>query len=255
LERVVREDSVRNGFADIAGPVLVAGANGGVGRHVMTRLRAYGVSARAMARSSEKLAPFVAAGDDAVIADVRDPESLRRATAGAAAVVCCVGARVGFSAPGSSVRDFFGFGPDGPEAVDNLGTKNLVAAMKSESVNRLVIVTSTLIHQPLNPFNFLMKPFGDILTQKDRAERCVRESGLAYTIVRPGGLTNAPPFQRGVRIAPADALSAGEISRADVAEVCVQALWCETALNKTIEIINNGASPVTDWTSFFAVVN
>jgi uncharacterized protein YbjT (DUF2867 family) len=234
-----------------SGKILVAGANGGTGRETMRRLAHHGVAARAMARSEDKLAEFKTEGFETVVADVRDRASLDQAVAGVDAVICCVGTRVGFSNSGKGFSDFFGFGADGADAVDNQGTRNLVEAMRAAGVNHLVIVTSMLINQPLNPFSLMMKPFGDILKMKDLAEKTVRESGLRYTIVRPGGLTNQPALEKGIKVAPADALSTGAISRADVAEVCVQALVAETAFNKTIEIVNDDSPVPTDWREFF----
>ncbi len=236
------------------GLVAVLGANGGTGREVVNRLRHHGVATRAIARSEAKLAAFAERNIETAVADVRDIASLEKALAGARAVINCVGTRVGFANTGKSVADFFGFGNDGADAVDNRGTVNLLDAMKRVGADRIVIVTSMLINQPLNPFSLMMKPFGDILTMKDKAEKAVRASGLRYTIVRPGGLTNQPPFQKGIKIAPADALSSGSISRADVAEVCVQALWTATASGKTLEIVSDETAPVSDWKAFFASV-
>ncbi len=236
------------------GKVLVAGANGGTGRQTVERLTHYKIPVRAMVRSEEKAAPFRAAGIETVIADVRFPDQLKAAVAGVNAVICATGTRVGFSASGSSLKDFFGFGDDGAEAVDLVGTQNLIDAAKAAGVSHFVLVTSMLINQPLNPFSLMMKPFGDILAVKGKGEEVLRRSGLRYTIVRPGGLTNEPFGQKGIKIAPADALTSGSISRADVAEVCVQSLWNDAALNKTFEIVNDTTPPVTEWNKSFAAV-
>lgn len=236
------------------GLVAVLGANGGTGREVVKRLAHYGVATRAVARSEDKLAAFAGQDIETAVADVRDPASLERALKGVRAVVNCVGTRVGFANTGKGIADFFGFGDDGADAVDNRGTTNVLNAMRRVGAEHIVIVTSMLINQPFNPFSLMMKPFGDILTMKDKAEKAVRASGLRYTIVRPGGLTNQPPFQKGIKVAPADALSSGSISRGDVAEVCVQALWTETAFGKTLEIISDETAPVSDWRSFFAAI-
>ncbi|MFQ3580542.1 MAG: SDR family oxidoreductase [Chloracidobacterium sp.] len=236
------------------GLVVVLGANGGTGREVVARLAHHGVATRAVARSERKLADIVKPGTETAVADVRDVESLENALRGARAVINCIGTRVGFANTGKGVADFFGFGEDGADAVDNRGTVNVLNAMKRVGAEHLVIVTSMLINQPLNPFSLMMKPFGDILTMKDKAEKAVRASGLRYTIVRPGGLTNQPPFQKGIKVAPADALSSGSISRADVAEVCAQALWTPAAYGKTLEIVADDTAPVSDWGAFFASV-
>ncbi|MCS7078975.1 MAG: SDR family oxidoreductase [Chloracidobacterium sp.] len=236
------------------GVVAVLGANGGTGREVVKRLLHYGVATRAVARSEAKLADFAGQNVETAVADVRDPASLEKALTGVRAVVNCVGTRIGFANTGKGIAGFFGFGADGADAVDNRGTVNVLNAMKRVGAEQIVIVTSMLINQPLNPFSLMMKPFGDILRMKDKAEKAVRASGLRYTIVRPGGLTNQPPFQKGIKVAPADALSSGSISRADVAEVCVQALWTETAFGKTLEIVSDDTAPVSDWKAFFASI-
>jgi NADP-dependent 3-hydroxy acid dehydrogenase YdfG len=236
------------------GIVAVLGANGGTGREAVARLQHYGIKVRAIARSEAKLKEVAGPGVETAVADVRDPAGLENALRGVRAVINCVGTRVGFANTGKGLADFFGFGEDGADAVDNRGTVNVLEAMKRVGAEHIVIVTSMLINQPLNPFSLMMKPFGDILTMKDRAEKAVRASGLRYTIVRPGGLTNQPPFQKGIKVAPADALSSGSIPRADVAEVCVQALWTDTAYGKTLEIISDDTPPVSDWRAFFASV-
>jgi uncharacterized protein YbjT (DUF2867 family) len=57
-------------------------------------------------------------------------------------------------------------------------------------------------------------------------ENTLRSSGVPYTIVRPAGLSNAPGGQSELIIGQGDHPLKGraQISRADVARVCVEAL-------------------------------
>lgn len=62
--------------------------------------------------------------------------------------------------------------------------RNLVAAARQAQVRRFVLVTSIGADELLNPLNL----FWGVLFWKKRAEEDLQRSGLAYTVVRPGGL-------------------------------------------------------------------
>ena len=75
-------------------------------------------------------------------------------------------------------------------------------------------------------------------------------SGVPFTIVRPGGLTDAPG---GGGVAIARTLPGfGTISRDDVAEVMTQALLQPEAKNKIVEIINDPDAPPANRPHLFA---
>ena len=67
-------------------PILVYGADGAQGSPVVRRLLAAGRPVRVLVRRPERAAGWRALGAEAVVADLDDPPSLRRATDGAAAV-------------------------------------------------------------------------------------------------------------------------------------------------------------------------
>ncbi|KAG4393479.1 hypothetical protein GLYMA_03G092500v4 [Glycine max] len=77
-----------------------------------------------------------------------------------------------------------------PERVDWVGLKNLVSALPS-SVKRVVLVSSIGVTK----FNELpwsiMNLFG-VLKYKKMGEDFLRNSGLPFTIIRPGRLTDGP---------------------------------------------------------------
>ena len=70
------------------------------------------------------------------------------------------------------------------------------------------------------------------------AENYLRQSGIDYTIVRPGGLKAKPPTGA-LKISGEDTLNAGEISRDLVADVCVASLTDGKAKNKVLEIVED----------------
>lgn len=105
------------------------------------------------------------------------------------------------------------------------GTTNIMAAMKSNGVKRISVVTSIGAGDSKDqaPFAFkvlMMTVMKKIFTDKNNQEKAVEESGLEYCIVRPGGLTVDKPT--GV-INVIDG-EAGSIPRADVAQFCLEAV-------------------------------
>jgi uncharacterized protein YbjT (DUF2867 family) len=84
-------------------------------------------------------------------------------------------------------------------------------------------------------FPLLLKRIYD---DKDVAEQIVRASGLDWTIVRPGGLTNGPATGRYHVLADPASWRAGVISRADVADFLAKEVDSATYLHKTPELVS-----------------
>jgi uncharacterized protein YbjT (DUF2867 family) len=90
-----------------------------------------------------------------------------------------------------------------------------------------------------------------VLRAKSRAESAVRDSGVTYTILRPGVLTRGSASD-GVQVAEAGTGLWGAVSRADVARLLVASLSTSRAANRTLEVVRNPllrrrAEPI-DWT-------
>ncbi|GIL42292.1 hypothetical protein Vafri_311 [Volvox africanus] len=230
--------------------VFVAGATGNTGRRVVQQLRQAGLYVRAGVRSTEKAVALGFGADPGikiVEADVtKSIDTLAAAIGDAQAVVCATGAA--------------GFGPNGASQVDEQGTINLVdAALRSASsgggagVRKFVLVSSLLtnaaaVGQATNPNYLFLNLFGGVLICKLKAEKYLRTSGLNYTIIRPGGLSNEPESVVGnLIVAPEDSLFALDsdpgrlVSRDTVAAVAVQAiLQLDASRDKVLEVV---ASP------------
>lgn len=226
------------------GIVLVAGASGRAGRYVVQRLKEQGVPFRAMTRSragaEQRLGPDFA-GVDWVECDVRDPAQVAAAMRGVDYVISTIGAnQVG--------------GDNSAEFVDYGGVRNLVDAAAAEQVDRFVLLTAIGVTDPAHPFNKATK---GALGWRLKGEDYLRASGLAYTIVRPGGLVNEPAGQKGLRLEQGDnwrPLLRSTLSRDDLALVLIESLRQPGARNATFELVNDPTLPPGAWRDRFATL-
>lgn len=217
--------------------VLVAGATGQTGKRVVEQLLDQdGIAVRALVRDREKAASELAATVEIVIGDVMDSASLR------AALVDC---QMLISATGAAPS----IDPTGPYKVDYEGNKNLVNAAKDAGIEQFVMVSSLCVSKIFHPLNL----FWGILYWKKQAEDYLKQSGVPYTIVRPGGLKNEDSAQP-IVMSSADTLFEGNIPRQKVAQVCVEALSQPTAKNKVVEIVTSETAAAQPVSSLFASI-
>lgn len=217
--------------------IFVAGATGNTGKRVVQQLSAKGIKVLAGTRDPKK-AEGLGWNESVklVSADVTsNATELSAAMKGADAVICAIGSS--------------GFNPKGPKTVDYEGTLHLVDAAKKAGVKKFVLMSSLLTNgrdagQGTNPNFIVLNLFGGVLDQKLKAEKYLRASGLDWTIVRPGGLSNAPPAEVGnLFVSKEDTLFAGKespgrsVSRETVAQVLVESVLQSAASNKVIEIV------------------
>ncbi len=160
------------------------------------------------------------------VGNVLDRVRLTRAVEGQEAVVCSLGSGI--------------TGPFKEMTMLSEGTRNLIAAMKEKNVRRIVCITGigageSKGHGPWF-YNWLIQPLilRGVYEDKTRQENLVRSSGLAWTLVRPGLLTNGAAQGTTAVRARTDlaGLYAGNISRADVAEFCLRELVDGRYLNQ-----------------------
>ncbi|MEM7066167.1 MAG: SDR family oxidoreductase [Cyanobacteria bacterium P01_B01_bin.77] len=214
--------------------VLVVGSTGKTGRYVTTQLQASSMTVKAMVRDRSK-ADF-ADTVEVVVGDVLKPETLRTAMTGCDAIICATGAAPSFDVTG-------------PYQVDFVGTKNLVDVAKIAGVKRFVIVSSLCVSKFFHPLNL----FWLVLYWKKQAEEYIVQSGLTYTIVRPGGLRSEDTGEP-VVMASADTLFDGGIAREKVAQVCIAALSEPAAENKIVEVVTSPEAQEQAFGDLFAGV-
>jgi uncharacterized protein YbjT (DUF2867 family) len=152
--------------------------------------------------------------------------SVEDAIEGADAVVFAAGA-----GPGS--------GDARKRTVDFGGAVKLVEAAKAEGVSRYLIVSSMGADKAPEDGS---EGFGAYLQAKFEADEAVRASGLDYTVVRPGGLTDDPGTGL---VTIAEHTDRGEIPRADVAAVFVACLDTPSTIGQSFDLIS-GTTPIPD---------
>jgi uncharacterized protein YbjT (DUF2867 family) len=217
--------------------VLVAGATGGTGQEVVDQALEKGLHVRALVRDQSKARMLFGDRVQYVTGDVREPRSLKKAVKGVDEVICALGSNV--------QRD----PENSPESVDYAGVKALADAAKAAGVSQFILVSSMGVTHPEHQLNAMLD---NILEWKLKGEDAVRATGINYTIVRPGALTNEPGGQRGVRIMQGDPPEGeGTISRSDVAAVLISALGRQDLFGRTFEIVGDNGSARIEWASLY----
>lgn len=188
--------------------IALFGATGGTGSQVLEQALAGGYRVRALVRDTAKLAQRD--GLTQIQGDVLELSDVQRCVEGSDAVVCVLGTR------------------PGAEPVEARGTERILAAMHKHGVQRLIAVTSMGVGDSIDQvpgfFRVLMKlTLKRIMQAKEEQERLIMASGLDWTIVRPGGLTDGP-LTGSYRSGLDKSIKATRVSRADVADFIVREL-------------------------------
>ena len=220
-------------------PVLVTGATGFIGPHVVHALRSRDVAVRALVRDPARAGRLAAGGVELARGEVTDPASLRAAVAGADAVIHLVAIIAGRPA------DF--------ERVMAQGTRELVAAAQEAGVGRFVLASALGLDERTRD----SVPY---FRAKWEMERAVEGSGLDHVIFRPsfvfgkdGGVL--PTFVRLARFAPVTPIVGPGTQRLqpiwvdDVAEYYARALEQPGVANRTFEV---GGPDAPTWNEFWA---
>jgi nucleoside-diphosphate-sugar epimerase len=207
--------------------VVIAGGHGRIGMKLGLFLAANGHRARGLIRNPAHSADLEADGIEAVVCDLEDEAAdVAGAIEGADAVVFAAGA-----GPGS--------GPERKWTVDYGGAARLIAACKEAGVSRYAIVSSMGADNPPSGDDDV---FAVYLQAKAKADRELAESGLDYTIVRPGHLTE--DHGSGL-IAAAESVERGEIPRDDVAATLFALLEEPGTIGVTFELVS-GDTPIEE---------
>jgi uncharacterized protein YbjT (DUF2867 family) len=205
--------------------VVVLGGHGQVAQQLLALLADRGDRARGIVRNPDHADDLRAIGAEPLVGDV-EAESITPLVAGADAVVMAAGA-----GPGS--------GPARKRTVDYGGAVKLIDAAKANGVTRYLIVSSMGAGDP----DAGAGPMRTYLQAKADADTAVRDSGLDFTIVRPGGLTDDPGTGR-VEAAPSLGRR-GSITRADTAAVLLAALDTPSTIGRTFEVLE-GETPIAE---------
>lgn len=150
--------------------ILVAGATSTLGRLVVPKLAAIGETVRVLVRTDASASDFRSQGAHAAVGDVTLPETLPAALAGTNTVVSLVGRHY------ARTREILW-------SVDAEGNKNLIRAAREAGVRHLVLMSLLWTDRDYAPV---------IIPAKAEAEKALRASGLAYSILRPATFVTGP---------------------------------------------------------------
>jgi uncharacterized protein YbjT (DUF2867 family) len=205
--------------------VVVAGGHGKVALRLLRRLAERGDRARGLIRNPDHAADLEASGAEPVLCDLEQEDDLAPHVEGADAIVFAAGA-----GPGS--------GPARKQTMDLGGAVKLIDAARAAGIARYVMVSSMGAGNPERAAG-PMRPY---LEAKTQADERLAGSGLGYTIVRPGGLTDEPGSGR---IRAGLEMDFGQVSRDDVAATLVAVLGADNTIGKTFELLA-GDTPIEE---------
>ena len=201
--------------------VVIAGGHGQIARHLEALLVARGDTVVGLVRNPAHADELISAGAEAVVIDLESSQAdaLAPHLDGATAVVFAAGA-----GPGSSIER--------KQTVDRDAAVLLADAAAAAGVRRYMMVSAMGADEPLDDSD---EVFAAYLSAKAAADRYVRESGLDWTIVRPGGLTNEGASGT---VEVAERVERGSIPRADVAAVLAAVLDEPRTIGKQFELVS-----------------
>jgi putative NADH-flavin reductase len=198
--------------------VLIIGASKGIGLETTRQALQAGHQVRALSRSAAAI-PLSAPNLERVCGDALKAEDVRSALSGVDVVIQTLGVRI------AELLE--------PVHLFSDATRTLVAAMTNAGPRRLICVTGFGAGESRSSINCLQRlpfeiVFGRAYRDKSLQERMIEESGLDWTIARPGVLTGGPRTGRYRILAEPSQWRNGLISRADVADFLVRQIADQT---------------------------
>jgi nucleoside-diphosphate-sugar epimerase len=208
--------------------VAIAGGHGKIALLLGQMLAARGDTVRGLIRNPDQGDDLRAVGIEPVVCDLEGDGDVAAAVRGADAVVFAAGAGPGSGAARKTTMDLE-------------GATRLIDAAQGEGVSRYLMVSAMGAADP--PAEGAGDDvFSVYLRAKAGADEALRASGLEYTIVRPGGLTDDPGTGL---VSIAARLDRGQIPRADVAAVFLACLDQPGTIGKSFDLIG-GETPIAE---------
>jgi nucleoside-diphosphate-sugar epimerase len=203
--------------------IFLVGASRGVGLEIAKHLTAQQIQVKALLRTEVAAKELEAIDVKSILGDALNVADVEKA--------------ILENEPIQAVISTLGGLPTDVVKPDFIGNKNLIDAAVKAGVKRFILVTSigsgdSVVSMPPQALETL-KP---VLIEKEKAEQYLINSGLNYTIIRPGGLKSEPATGNG--ILTEDPRIIGTIHRADVAELVCKCLNSAHAHNKVLSALD-----------------
>lgn len=217
--------------------ILIVGGTRGVGLEIIKKLLDRGEDVTAMVRSTSNVEKLTELGVKQVIADALIKEQVQ-------AIFSQNNFGTVISTLGTSSKDL----PERQNFIqarikgevkmdpnkrpDFIGNRNIIDSAKATGAKRFIFITvigTGQSHDALPPL--ARRGHKDVIALKEKAEDHLRASGLAYTIIRPGGFSNGQTS--GNAKLTEDHLAFSFIARIDVANLAIEALGNNETIDKT----------------------
>eukprot|EP00284_Hemiselmis_tepida_P017673 CAMPEP_0174929082 /NCGR_PEP_ID=MMETSP1355-20121228/27014_1 /TAXON_ID=464990 /ORGANISM="Hemiselmis tepida, Strain CCMP443" /LENGTH=293 /DNA_ID=CAMNT_0016175267 /DNA_START=10 /DNA_END=891 /DNA_ORIENTATION=+ len=219
----------RRNLEDLEGKwskIGVLGGSKGVGKEIVKRLSGMGVEVKALVRTEEAKKELEGMpGVSVVVGDALEATDVCSALNGCDAAISTLG------------------GDQDSQKVDYTGNMNMIENAGIIGVTRMILVTSVGTGDskdalPEPAYNAMEK----FLTQKTKAENLLLKyyTNTDYTIIRPGGLKSEAAT--GKAILTEDKMAVGSVTREDVADLCIEALYSKTASQKVLTCVDPSQS-------------
>ena len=208
--------------------ILIIGASKGIGLETTRQALAAGYDVRALARSAAVI-NLPDARLEKVPGDALNQQDVEAALAGVDAVIVTLG--VGLAELIKPVHLF------------SNAIRVLIAAMKGKGVNRLICVTGFGAGDSRASIGFLQRVpfqivFGRAYDDKSLQEQMIKESGLDWTVARPGVLLNGPKTGRYKVLREPSEWRNGIISRSNVADFLVKQIEDRSFIGASPVLVN-----------------
>ncbi|CAM9881459.1 unnamed protein product [Laminaria digitata] len=155
-----------------------------------------------------------------------------------------------------------------PYYINYIGTKNIIEAAQKAGVRRMVRITGLSVGlSAFNPFTYLLNLLVSMAVkwqyEGEKAMREAAENGLAYTVVRPGSLTDKPRPKDTSLLLESDGKPTSllksqamyTISRKDVADLLVASMLSKNAAGATLTCSwGKSKSGPTNWKTLLSKV-
>ena len=203
--------------------LVIIGASRGVGKALLDCAVQEGHDIRVLARSPERVGGYPE-NVEIIKGDILDLETLKQAVAGADVVCSCIGVPITFSKV-----DVF-----------SRGARNIIEAVGKNDGQRYITVSGIGAGESKGHGGFLydaiFKPLflKTIYEDKDREEELLKKSDIAWTIVRPAGMTNGKRTGNYRVIDDLTGVTAKRISRHDVADFMLKQAVEPTYVGKAV---------------------
>lgn len=199
--------------------VFVVGANGQIGKHLINLLKdSKEHTVRAMVRKAEQVEAYEKLGVETKLADLEGSvDEIAEAAKGCDAIVFTAGAG----------------GHTGVEKtilIDLDGATKTIEAAEKVGIERFIMVSGMHVNrrEKWSSIKYYM-------AAKYHADKILEKSGLTYTIIRPGILTNEPGTGKALI---AEGLELTEIPREDVAQTILNVLPMENTFNRSFDLVS-----------------